>query len=200
MFQLGVSLLGTQGDSNPSALALLLENASVATTPGLRSKALYALSACLSNNSDVQLQFGSLRGEAVLSSMYDADGSDYRVRTKTLTLLSDLLQEAARGSPAAVLATVPIGSTVNSGGAWCSRVDDALQQGSSPVSLEKALEAVVSFAPSCREQFKQLGTKGRLEGIAQQCRTSQPADFEEEAMEFQQELAQKLEECAGALQ
>jgi len=68
-----------------------------ATTSTLKSKIVYALSACLRNNADVQLQFGSMRGETVLSSLYEAAGvSDTRVRTRTLTLMSDLLQEAAR--------------------------------------------------------------------------------------------------------
>ncbi|CAM9123908.1 unnamed protein product [Ectocarpus fasciculatus] len=186
-------------DSQPSVLALLLENAMAATTPTLRSKVVYALSACLTNNGDVQLQFGSRMGEAVLSAMYDADGSDRRVRMKTLTLMSDLLQEAARGSPAAVLATVPVGSTASSGGAWCRRVDEALQHAHSPAALEKAIEAVQSFTPSCRDQFAQLETKRRLEGLAQQCRTSPPEGFEVAEEEFHKELTQKLEECAVAL-
>ena len=165
----------------------------------MRSKIVYALSACLRNNSDVQLQFGSLRGETVLSAMYDAAGSDSRVKTKTLTLMSDLLQEAARGSPAAVLATVPVGSNASSGGVWCRRVDEALQHAPSPSALEKAIEAVESFTPSCRLQFAEFETKQRLQGLAQQCRTSPPAGLEEVGAEFQQELTQKLEECALAL-
>lgn len=171
-----------------------------ATTPTLRSKIVYALSACLRNNADVQLRFGSLRGETVLSSLYEAAGeSDTRVRTKTLTLMSDLLQEAARGSPAAVLATVPVGSTSSSGGVWCHRVDRALQHAPSPSSLEKAIEAVESFTPSCRAQFAELETRQRLEGLAHQCRASPPPGFEEVEAEFQQELTQKLEDCATAL-
>lgn len=170
-----------------------------ATTPTLRSKVVYALSACLTNNGDVQLQFGSRMGQAVLSAMYDADGLDRRVRMKTLTLMSDLLQEAARGSPAAVLATMPVGSTASSGGAWCRRVDEALQHAHSPAALEKAIEAVQSFTPSCRDQFAQLDTKRRLEGLAQQCRTSPPEGFEVAEEEFHKELTQKLEECAVAL-
>lgn len=185
--------------SRASALALLLENAAVATTAGLRSKIVYALSACLSNNGHVQLQFGSLRGEAVLSAMYDDGGSDSRVRTKTLTLLSDLLQEAARGSPAAALATVPVGSTATSGGVWCSRVHEALHKASSPAALEKAVEAFGSFTPSCQHQFKELATRQRLEDLAQQCRASSPAGLEPEEAEFQIDLAQKLEEYAIAL-
>lgn len=186
--------------SQPSALALLLENASVVTTPTLRSKIIYALSASLSNNGDVQLQFGALRGEAVLSAMYDADGSDSRVKMKVLTLLSDLLQEAGRGSPAAVLATMPLGSTAASGGLWCGRVDEALQHASSPSSLEKALEAVASFTPSCRSQFKEFKTKGRLDGLAQQCRAKPQEERVEAGLaEFYEELTQKIEECAVAL-
>lgn len=135
----------------------------------------------------------------MLSAMYDADGSNFRIKTKILTLFSDLLQEAARGSPAAVLATMPIGSTATSGGVWCGRVDEALQLAPSSATLEKTLEAVMSFAPSCRDQFGELQTKQRLEGLAQQCRTSQPEGLEEDGMEFQVELAQKLEECAIVL-
>lgn len=181
-------------------LALLLDNAAVATTNSLRSKIVYCLSACLSNNIDVQLQFGSLGGEAKLSAMYDAEGSDRRLGTKILTLLSDLLQEAARGSPAAVLATMPIGSTPKSGGVWCSRVNEALHQASSAVALEKALDAVVSFASSCGDQFTELATKERLGSLAQQCRTSNPATGPEGGEgEFYEELAQKLEESAAAL-
>lgn len=185
--------------AQPSALSLLLDNATAATTTTLRNKIAYALSACLGNNGDVQLQFGSLRGETVLSAMYDADGSDFRVRMKTLTLMSDLLQEAARGSPAAVLATMPVGSVASSGGAWCRRIDEALQHAASPGALEKAVDAVESFTPSCGVQFSELGTKQRLEVLAQQCRTSRPAGFGEVEAEFQQELTQKLEECAIAL-
>lgn len=185
--------------AQPSALALLLENASVAMTSALRSKIVYALSACLNNNSSVQLQFGSLRGEAVLSAMYDADEADSRAKMKTLTLLSDLLREASRGSPAAVLATTPVGSTPSSGGVWCSRVDEALQRASSPAKLEKALEAVVSFTPSCRNQFGALDTKQRLDGLAKQCRTSPPPGLGIEEAEYHEDLAQKLEECAMAL-
>lgn len=185
--------------AQPSALALLLDNATGATTTTLKNKIAYALSACLGNNGDVQLQFGSLRGETVLSTMYDSDGSDLRVRTKTLTLMSDLLQEAARGSPAAVLATMPVGSVASSGGAWCRRVDEALQHAPTPGALEKALDAVESFTPSCKVQFAELGTKQRLEGLAQQCRMSAPEGFGEVEAEFQQELTQKLEECAIAL-
>lgn len=180
-------------------LALLLENASAATTPTLRSKIVYALSACLRNNGDVQLAFGSMRGETVLSAMFDAAGMDSRVKTKTLTLMSDLLQEASRGSPAAVLATVPVGSTSSSGGAWCRRVDEALQQAPSPSTLEKVIEAVESFTPSCRVQFTELETKQRLEGLAHQCRTSPPLGFEQVEADFKQELSQKLEERASAL-
>eukprot|EP00752_Nemacystus_decipiens_P016538 g14781.t2 len=186
-------------DSQPSALALLLENAKTAETSTLMSKIVYALSACLRNNGDVQLQFGSLRGEIVLSAMYDAVGSDSRVKTKTLTLMSDLLQEAASGSPAAVLATMPVGSNPSSGGVWCRRVDEALQHAPSPSALEKAIEAVESFIPSCRLQFAELETKQRLEGLAQQCRTSPPAGLEEVGAEFRLELTQKLAECALAL-
>lgn len=184
-------------ESQPSALDLLLRNAAVATTSSLRSKVVYALSACLSNNSQVQLQFGSLRGEAVLAMLYDADGSDSRVKIKILTLLSDLLNEAARGSPAAALATVPVGSTATSGGRWCDRVDQALRQASTPVALEKVLEALSSLAPSCREQFRELETKEHLEGLAQQCRSSPPR--EEDELEFHEELARQLEECVNAL-
>lgn len=186
-------------ESQPSALALMLENAALASTCSLRSKIVYALSASLSNNADVQLQFGSLGGERVLSAMYDADSSDNRVKTKIVVLLSDLLQEAARGSPAAVLATVPVGSTATSGGVWCSRVDELLQQASSPVTLEKALEAVVSLAPSCRSQFLALETKQRLETLAHQCRISPPVGLEDDEAEFHEELADKLEKCATAL-
>lgn len=185
-------------DSQPSALALLLENAKAAATPTLRSKIVYALSACLRNNGEVQLQFGSLRGEAVLSAMYDADGPNSRARMKALTLMSDLLQEAARGSPAAVLATVPVGSTASSGGSWCRRADKALQDASSPVELEKATEAVDSFTPSCRVQFAELDTRQRLEGLAHQCRAS-IVGFEEAEAEFQQELTLRLEKCALSL-
>lgn len=186
--------------SQPSALALLLENASIVTTPTLGSKIVYALSASLSNNGDVQLQFGALRGESVLSAMYDADGSDSRVKMKVLTLLSDLLQEAGRGSPAAVLATMPLGSTASSGGLWCGRVDEALQQASSPSSLEKALEAVASFTPSCRSQFKEFETKQRLDILAQQCRTKPQAEGVDTGMaEFYEDLTLRVEECAVAL-
>lgn len=177
----------------------MLENAALASTCSLRSKIVYALSASLSNNADVQLQFGSLRGERVLSAMYDADSSDNRVKTKIVLLLSDLLQEAARGSPAAALATLPVGSTVTSGGVWCNRVDELLQQASSPVTLEKALEAVVSLAPSCRSQFLALETKQRLDTLAHQCRTSPPVGLEDDEVEFHEELADKLEKCAAAL-
>ena len=135
----------------------------------------------------------------MLAMVYDADGSDSLVKIKILTLLSDLLLEAARGSPAAVLATVPIGSTANSGGAWCKRVDDALQQASTPVALEKALEALRSLAPSCRQQFKELETKERLEGLAQQCRSTSPSELDQDGVEFHEELARKLQECAIAL-
>ncbi|CAM9299110.1 unnamed protein product [Pylaiella littoralis] len=186
-------------DAQPSALALLLDNATAATTTSLRNKIAYALSACLGNNGDVQLQFGSLGGETVLSAMYDASGSDFRVKMKTLTLMSDLLQEAARGAPAAVLATMPIGSVASSGGAWCRRVDEVLQHAPTPGALEKAINAVESFAPSCRIQFAELGTKQRLEGLAQQCRLSRPEGFGQVEAEFQQELLQRLEESAIAL-
>ncbi|CAN0130208.1 unnamed protein product [Scytosiphon promiscuus] len=191
-------VLETGPDSQPSALVLLLENAKIAATPALRSKIVYALSACLRNNSEVQLQFGSLRGEAILSAMYDADGSNSRARMKILTLISDLLQEAARGSPAAVLATVPVGSTASSGGSWCHRADKALQDASSPNELEKAAEAVGSFTPSCRAQFAELDTRQRLEGLAHQCRSSMAGSEEAEA-EFQEELTHRLEKCALAL-
>lgn len=183
----------------PSTLASLLENAAIASTNSLRGKVLYALSACLSNNGDVQLQFGSMRGEAVLSAMYDADGSDSRVRTKTLTLMSDLLSEAARGSPAAVLGVMPVGTSSASGGAWCRRADERLQQASTLAHIEKAVEAVASFAPSCASQFKALGTKERLDGLAQQCRVSAQTGSAEEELEFHEELAHKLEECAVSL-
>lgn len=186
-------------DAQPSALALLLDNATAATTTSLRNKIAYALSACLGNNGDVQLRFGSLGGETVLSAMYDASGSDFRVKMKTLTLMSDLLQEAARGAPAAVLATMPIGSVASSGGAWCRRVDEVLQHAPTPGALEKAINAVESFAPSCRIQFAELGTKQRLEGLAQQCRLSRPEGFGQVEAEFQQELLQRLEESAIAL-
>lgn len=182
-----------------SALTLLLKNAVVAETSSLRSKVVYSLSACLSNNAQVQLKFGLLGGEAKLSAMYDADGSDSRLRTKVLVLLSDLLNEAARGSPAAALAIMPVGSTPKSGGAWCARADEALQQASSPVTLEKALEAVVSFAPSCGDQFVGLGVKQRLNNLAQQCRSSATVGSEAGEVEFHEELAQKFVEAAVVL-
>ncbi|CAM9121448.1 unnamed protein product [Hapterophycus canaliculatus] len=185
-------------DSQPSALVLLLENAKTAGTPTLRSKIVYALSACLRNNGEVQLQFGSLRGEAVLSAMYDADGSSSRARIKVLTLMSDLLQEAARGSPAAILATVPVGSTASSGGSWCHRADKALQDASSLIEVEKATEAIDSFTSSCRVQFEELGTRQRLEGLAHQCRASM-AGVEEAEAEFQRELTHRLEKCASSI-
>lgn len=185
--------------AQPSALALLLDNATAAKTTTLRNKIAYALSACLGNNGDVQLQFGSLRGETVLSAMYDSDGSDFRVKMKTLILMSDLLQEASRGSPAAVLATMPVGSVTSSGGAWCRRVDEALQHAPTPGALEKVIDAVESFTPSCRVQFAELGTKHRLEGLAHQCRMSQPEGFGDVEADFQHELMQKLEQRAIAL-
>lgn len=193
-----LSSVQVDASTQDSTLSLLLKNAAAAATYRLRTKLVYALSACLRNNVDVQLQFGSLGGAAILSVMYDAHGSDSRLRTKILLLLSDLLQEAAGGSPAAVLATMPVGSTPKSGGVWCGRVDEALQEASSPVALEKALEAIVSFAPSCGDQFAVLDTKQSLVTLAQQCRGLTPTGSDGDPGEFQEELAKRLED-AGIL-
>lgn len=182
-----------------SALTLLLKNGIAAETSSLRNKVVYSLSASLSNNAQVQLAFGSSGGEAKLSAMYDADGSDYRLRTRILVLLSDLLNEGARGSPAAVLATMPVGSTPKSGGAWCGRADEVLQHAASPVALEKVLEVVVSLAPSCGDQFARLGVKQRLNTLTQQCRSSATVGSEAGEAEFHEELAQKFGEIAAAL-
>lgn len=177
----------------------MLKNAVLAETSTLRSKLVYALSACLSNNAEVQLEFGSSGGEVKLSTMYDAPGSDSRLRIKILILLSDLLQEGARGSPAAVLATMPVGSTPTSGGLWCGRADEALREASSPVALEKSLEVVVSLASSCGDQFADLGMKQRLNNVAHQCRHSSLSESEEGNGEFHEELAQRFGEVAAAL-
>lgn len=189
-----------KGESQPSALVLLLENTGAATTGDLRSKLVYALSACLNNNQGVQREFGSLGGAAKLSIMYEADGSDVRLRTKILTLFSDLLREAARGSLAAVLAIAPVGTTPSSGGVWCARVDQTLREASSAVALEKALEAVVAFAPSCRDQFRNLATKDDLLRLAEEYPSSASSGsgyWGDE--EFRAELIQKLIETAKAL-
>ncbi|CAM9150854.1 unnamed protein product [Discosporangium mesarthrocarpum] len=187
----------------PAALTLLLQNIAVTKTSSLRAKLVFALSSGTRFNPRVQLMFGSMQGEVALSAMYDEEDTSPQVRIRILVLVSDLVNEGARGSVAAQEAVAPVMASEGGegGGKWCDRTHKALGWVDTPQALEKVLGAVRSLKDVCSREFSSLGTRRRLLSMREQYSDDHGlGDVDDMDNGYRREIERDLWEAAYSLQ